>query len=378
MQLIGLLQKLIKCKSVTPEDDGAIDLLYRVLKEHGFNCEIMTFGGNGSYEVKNLYARFGSSSPHLCFAGHTDVVPTGDVTNWKFDPFAGAIENNIVYGRGTVDMKGAVAAMVTAVGIFIKDHQFKGSISFLITGDEEAEGINGTKQVLSRLSERGEKLDACIVGEPTSTLNFADTIKVGRRGSITFYLKIRGTQGHVAYPHNADNPINYIIKILSALKQHNLDQGNEFFDPSNLEITSVDVGNSADNVIPALASATFNIRFNNNHTSNSLISLVKLICDQIAFEKYELKYRISGESFLTQSPKLIDVLQKSIMQTTGKQAELSTSGGTSDARFIKDYCPVIEFGLLNATAHKVDECSSVEHIEKLEEIYRQFLIKFFK
>ena len=274
MQLIPLLQKLIACKSITPTDDGAIDLIYQVLKEHGFNCEIMTFSGNGSYEVKNLYARFGSSSPHICFAGHTDVVPTGDISNWKFDPFTGIINEGIIYGRGVVDMKGAVSAMIFAACKFVKASQFSGSISFLITGDEEAEGINGTKQVLNQLSKMGEKLDACIVGEPTSTINFGDTIKVGRRGSITFYLKIKGTQGHVAYPHNADNPINYIIKILNAAKIYNLDQGNEFFDPSNLEITSVDVGNSADNVIPALASATFNIRFNNNHTSEGLINFI--------------------------------------------------------------------------------------------------------
>ncbi|MBA8667233.1 succinyl-diaminopimelate desuccinylase [Holosporaceae bacterium 'Namur'] len=378
MQLIPLLQKLIACKSVTPMDDGAIDLIYQVLKEHGFNCEIMTFRGNGSYEVKNLYARFGFSSPHICFAGHTDVVPTGDISNWRFDPFTGIIDEGIIYGRGVVDMKGAVAAMISAACEFVKADQFSGSISFLITGDEEAEGINGTKQVLNQLSKMGEKFDACIVGEPTSTINFADTIKVGRRGSITFYLKIKGVQGHVAYPHNADNPINYIIKILNAVKIYNLDQGNEFFDPSNLEITSIDVGNSADNVIPALASATFNIRFNNNHTSARLINLIKSVCDDIALEKYELKYRISGEAFITESAELINVLQESITQIAGKQAELSTSGGTSDARFIKDYCPVIEFGLLNSTAHKVDECSLVEHIEKLEKIYCRFLIEFFK
>ncbi len=379
MQVINLLQKLIQCKSITPQDDGAIDLIYKALIEQKFTCQVLNFEGDGSYKVKNLYARYGNSAPNLCFAGHTDVVPPGDIANWKFAPFVGKIENGIIYGRGVVDMKGAIAAMISAACRFIEAFpSFNGSISFMITGDEEAQGINGTKKVLKALAERNEKLDGCLVGEPTSTLAFGDTIKVGRRGSVTFYLKINGMQGHVAYPENADNPITYLIRILNTLKTHSLDEGNKYFDPSNLEVTTIDVGNPINNVIPASASAIFNIRFNNLHTADSLISLVKSICGQLALDKYQLTYRITGESFLMNSSYITDILQDAIAEELGKKAELSTSGGTSDARFIKDYCPVIEFGLLNKTAHKVDECSPLEHIEKLSKIYYKFLEKFFK
>lgn len=377
MQFLPLLQKLISCKSVTPTDDGAIEFISELLASYGFTCEIMSFSGNGSYEVKNLYARYGKKSPNLCFAGHTDVVPTGDIKAWNFDPFAGIVENDIIYGRGVVDMKGAIATMLSATLNFISSYKVDGSISFLITGDEEADGINGTNQVLGTLAARGEKLDACVVGEPTSTHIFADTIKIGRRGSITFNLKISGIQGHVAYPHNADNPITYLIQILNAVKSHKLDDGSQYFDSSNLEITTIDVGNCASNVIPAIASATFNIRFNDHHQSSSLISWVRNICDKLAPGKYEIDYRISGESFITHSPTLINTMQSAIKKVTGQEAELSTSGGTSDARFIKNYCPVIEFGLLNNTAHKVDECAPLPHLAFLHKIHFEFLKTFF-
>lgn len=364
---ILLAQKLISFPTVTPIDAGIVDFLISQLEPLGFKCEKLVFE-----DVTNLYARYGEQCPNFCFAGHTDVVPVGE--NWSVDPFNSIIKNGNLYGRGASDMKAAVASFLSASAEFIQNNSFKGSISFLISGNEEGVAENGTPRVLKYLQEKGEIIDACIVGEPTCAKHFGDIIKNGRRGSISFKLIVQGKQGHVAYPKLADNPIDKLLAILTQLKQLKLDEGSEDFDPSNLEITDIKVGNNADNVIPGQAEAKINIRFNNLHSAASLTAKIEDICAGA-----QVISRCSAQAFIgAKQSSLIDKLSASVAKVTGIVPVLSTTGGTSDARFIKDYCPVIEFGLLNAKAHQVDEYVAVDDIIQLKAVYLQFLVDYFQ
>lgn len=378
---IELSKELLSCPSITPNDHGALDVVQKALDGLGFKCQRMIFEEEGYAAVDNLYARFGDQSPNFCFAGHTDVVPTGPLDDWKTDPFKPEIIDGVLYGRGVVDMKCAIACFISAVSQYLDENgKPKGSFSFLITGDEEGIAVNGTKKVLEKLKSQNEKLDACLVGEPTSVNNVGDVIKIGRRGSVTFELIVMGKQGHVAYPDLADNPIRRLNSILHALSSHSLDEGNEYFQKSNLEIVNIEVGNTADNVIPARAKAVFNIRFNDKHKSSTLIKWIESICDSMCETgdaTYDLKHRITGESFITKPGKLSDMAKNACKVVAGINADLNTAGGTSDARFIKDLCPVIELGLRNATAHKIDENAPVEDIRKLTDIYLHVLKEYF-
>lgn len=372
-----LTQELIRCPSITPKDGGAIGVLEKYLEPLGFICHPLTFHEPDTQPVSNLYARYGTEGRNFCFAGHTDVVPVGDEEAWKRPPFEAAILDDVVYGRGAVDMKTSIAAFAAAAENFLAEHpDFNESISFLITGDEEGPAINGTRKVLEWLKYRDETLDACIVGEPTNPERMGQMAKIGRRGSITFNITVHGIQGHVAYPHFADNPVKHLVKILSMLTEHTLDKGNKFFQPSNLEVTTIDVGNPATNVIPAHARATFNIRFNDEHNEESLFRLVKEICDKSG-AKVDIHFECSGEAFLTKPGFLSDVVSAAVKQVSGAMPELSTTGGTSDARFIKDFCPVVEYGAINKTAHKVDESIAIKDILALTETYKVILQKFF-
>jgi succinyl-diaminopimelate desuccinylase len=374
---VALTQALIRCPSVTPADAGALDVLVRALKPLGFVCHRLRFEAEGTPPIDNLYARLGTSGPNLCFAGHTDVVPPGDPAAWGADPFAGKIADGKLYGRGSSDMKAAIAAFVAAVSRRLAaEGAPSGSISLLITGDEEGPAINGTRKVLDWLVERGEVLDACIVGEPTNPNYLGEMIKVGRRGSMMGYLTVHGTQGHVAYPHLADNPLPRLVRMLAALTAEPLDRGNDHFQPSTLALTTIDVGNPADNVIPAKGSASFNIRFNDEHTSETLKNWIKRKCDSVG-GPYDLAFRVSGESFLTLPGRLSDLVAGAVQRVTGHRPELSTTGGTSDARFIKNHCPVVEFGIVGQTMHKVDEHVSVGDVERLTDIYEAVIDGFF-
>jgi len=373
---VALTQALIRCPSVTPAEGGALDLLQEVLEPLGFACRRLPYG-DGDDRVDNLYARLGTAAPHFCFAGHTDVVPPGTIDDWRHDPFAAEIEDGVVHGRGASDMKGSIAAFVAAVDRFRRDSgRVPGSISLLITGDEEGEATNGTRRMLETLDADGEKLDACLIGEPTNPQILGEMVKIGRRGSLHGRLTVTGTQGHVAYPHLADNPIPRLVRLLAAVTAAPLDRGTDEFQPSNLEITSVDVGNTADNVIPARASARFNIRFNTLHNARDLEAWLR---DQFTAtgEPYELDIRVSGEAFLTPPGRLSDLVAAAVESVTGRTPALSTAGGTSDARFIKDYCQVVEFGLVGATMHKVDECVPVAEIEALAQVYLDVLRRYF-
>ncbi len=376
---IALASALIRRPSVTPEDAGALDVLQGFLEAHGFRCRRLPFDGDGSSRVDNLYARFGRSGPNFCFAGHTDVVPVGDPNAWSRDPFGGEVAGGVLHGRGASDMKAAVAAFAVAAARYIAacDGGLPGSISLLITGDEEGEAVNGTRKVLEWLAAEGEALDSCVVGEPTNPTRLGEMVKIGRRGSLSGEVRVFGTQGHVAYPHLADNPVPPLLALLGALDGHVLDQGTPHFQPSNLEITSVDVGNPASNVIPAEARARFNIRFNDLHTGASLRTWIEGLCSRHA-GAHEVEIRVSGEAFLTPPGALSDLLVKAIEGVLGATPELSTSGGTSDARFIKDYCPVAEFGLVGATMHKVDEQIPVADVERLTEVYGAVLERYFE
>ncbi len=368
--VVSLTKKLISFKSVTPIDDGIVDFLIDYLTPHNFICEKLIFE-----DVTNLYVRYGKTEPNFCFAGHTDVVPPGD--NWSSDPFNAIIKDSMLYGRGTSDMKAAVAAFITASIEFTKKYPFKGSISLLITGDEEAKAENGTIKMLKYLKDHAQQLDACIVGEPTCPQQLGDMIKYGRRGSLSFTLIVTGKQGHVAYPQLAINPIDILLKILTDLKNLELDNGNLDFDPSNLEITDITVGNNISNVIPRQSQATFNIRFNNLHTSEYLQSLVNAVCKKYT-DSYSLTATLGADVFVNNKhSELINCLQSAISEVTNITPILSTTGGTSDARFIKNHCSVIEFGLVNKTAHHVDEHVAVKDIENLKEIYLVFLKKYF-
>lgn len=380
---LELSQALLRCPSVTPEDAGALDVLETHLSDLGFTCHRLMFADTGTPDVDNLYARLGTGGKNFCFAGHTDVVPIGDRDDWSIDPFGGQIREDILFGRGVVDMKCAIACFAAAASRFIKRHgpDFDGSISFLITGDEEGPAINGTVKVLGWMAEQGETLDACLVGEPTNVDVLGDMIKIGRRGSMNGHLTVYGTQGHSAYPHLADNPVPVMVKMLSALDVEVLDTGTDHFQPSNLEITTVDVGNTATNVIPAKVEASFNIRFNDHHSGASLEDKLGGLIDSIAKEndtRYGLEFTVSGESFLTPPGPLSQIIQQAAKDVTGRMPELSTTGGTSDARFIKDYCPVAEFGLSNATAHKVDEHAAVDDIRALADVYDAVLEAYFQ
>ena len=378
---IRFTQELIKKPSVTPKDLGAMNIVVKHLKKLGFKCKLMSFQEKGTDKIINLYAKYGSQSPNLCFAGHTDVVPAGDISSWSTNPFGAKIKKGYLYGRGVSDMKGGIGCFIAAVSQFLKEHKkFKGSISFLITGDEEGIAVNGTKKVVDYLKKKKEKIDFCIVGEPSNRRKLGQMMKIGRRGSITTHLTVIGKQGHIAYPLEALNPATPIIKILDELKSKPLDKGNKNFQPSNLEITRISIDNSADNVIPSKANATFNIRYNTLHTFNSLKKYISKIV-----KKYEKKYKCktqfqfqgTGTAFLTKPNETVKKIQNIIRKETKQKTVLSTIGGTSDARFIKDIAPCIEFGLVGNTMHQVDERSSIKDMKKLKSIYLKIIKSFF-
>jgi len=373
---LKLAKELIRRPSITPKDAGTINLLAKKLKSIGFKCQIINFKN-----IKNLYAKLGNSSPNLCYAGHTDVVPPGNISDWSVNPFKPTVKNNKLIGRGANDMKASIACFVAAVSKFkTKNREFKGSISLLITGDEEGVAVNGTKRVVEYLKKKKEKINFCIVGEPTNPNKLGEMIKIGRRGSITGRLTIIGTQGHVAYPHRANNPSNTIIKILKKIKEIKLDNGTKNFQPSNLEITKINIDNHADNVIPGSANAVFNIRFNNKHSSNSLKRKLNAIFQAISKKskcKFKVKYEVSGEAFLIKPNKTTYMVQETIKKITKIKPELSTTGGTSDARFIRKIAPCLEFGLVGKTMHKVDESVSLADLKKLTKIYENILKNYF-
>ena len=375
----ALAAELIRRPSVTPRDEGALGIVAGYLEALGFSCHRLSFGGeDGSDEIVNLYARLGQGRPNLCFAGHTDVVPPGAREAWSFDPFSASLRDGALWGRGAVDMKGAIAAFVAAVQRWLAERGagFAGSISLLITGDEEAAGINGTRKVLEWLAARGEALDACLVGEPTSAAVLGDMIKIGRRGSLTGRLTVHGVQGHTAYPHLADNAAHRLVAMLHALTTAELDQGSAHFQPSTLQVSTIDIGNPAANVIPAGARAVFNIRFSDCWTGESLKHWLADRLDAVG-GRYALEVTVSGESFLAPPGMVSAPLAEAIRRVTGRTPEFSTTGGTSDARFIHTYCPVAEFGLVGQTMHKADERVDLADLAALTEIYRTFLDLFF-
>ncbi len=374
---IALAQGLIRCPSVTPADAGALDVLQAQLTTLGFVCHRLPFSEPGTPDVDNLYARIGTRAPHFCFAGHTDVVPVGRPESWSVDPFGSAIEGGLLFGRGASDMKGAIAAFAAAAERLIRHApSLPGSISFLITGDEEGPAINGTVKMLRWLEARGERIDLCLVGEPTNPTVLGEMAKIGRRGSLNGRLFVDGVQGHVAYPDLADNPVPKLVKLLAALDVEHLDDGTPHFQRSNLEITTVDVGNPTTNLIPAQASAGFNIRFNDLHTGAALTARLRAGLDGVGVP-YRLDVSVSGEAFLTPPGPLSDLLTRACRKVLGRAPELSTTGGTSDARFIKRLCPVIEFGLVSQTMHKVDERAALADIHRLADVYAAMLEDFF-
>ena len=379
---LTLAKELIRFPSVTPVDAGAIVFLSKKLKSIGFKCKILEFRDKKSKPIKNLYARLGSKNPNLCYAGHTDVVPPGNIKDWTVNPFNPIVKKNYLIGRGANDMKSSIACFVSAVDKFVKiKPKFSGSISFLITGDEEGYAINGTKKVVEYLKKKKEKISFCIVGEPTNPKKLGEMIKIGRRGSLTGTIEIFGTQGHVAYPQLLNNPINTLVNICKKLKEKKLDKGNKNFQPSNLEFTSINVDNKAHNVIPAKAKAQFNIRYNNFHTAKSLRKKINLVIKNLCKKnkcKFKVEYLENGDSFLTKPNKTIFSAKKIIKRLTKINPKFSTTGGTSDARFIKKIAPCLEFGLVNKTMHKVDECVSIKDLKKLTNIYKNILIEYFK
>jgi len=370
---LELTKELLRCPSVTPKDEGALNVLQAALTELGFNCTRLAFREHGESDVDNLYVRLGTSSPHFCYAGHTDVVPAGALGDWNFGPFDAVENDGVLYGRGSSDMKGSIASFAAAVSSL---SDFDGSVSLLITGDEEGPATNGTVKMLNWLEQNNQIPDVCIVGEPTNDEEIGDMVKIGRRGSLNAALTVHGSQGHVAYPQLADNPIPRLIKMLGKLVNSELDHGNDSFQASNLEIVTIDVGNDASNVIPMDASAKFNIRFNNEQSINGLKKWIKDICQNVGGD-YSLNIDISGDAFLTPEGRLSKLVTGAIKQVTGREPELSTSGGTSDARFIKKYCPVIEFGLINKTIHKVNECVRIDDLLTLRDIYLKILKNYF-
>ncbi len=374
---LKLAKELIRKPSITPKDAGAINLLAKNLRSIGFKCKIINFKN-----IKNLYAKLGSSAPNFCYAGHTDVVPPGKISDWSVNPFKPVIKNNKLIGRGANDMKASIACFVSAVSRFKNQNKrFKGSISLLITGDEEGIAVNGTKRVIEYLKKKKERINFCLVGEPTNPNKLGEMIKIGRRGSMTGRLRVIGSQGHVAYPHRANNPSSTMIKILKRIKELKLDKGTKSFQPSNLEITKINIDNYADNVIPGAADAVFNIRFNDKHSASSLKRKLNNIFRSISKKnkcKFRIQYVVSGEAFLTKPNKITYMIQSIIKKITGIKPKLSTSGGTSDARFIRNIAPCLEFGLVGKTMHKVDESVSVSDLKKLTKIYQNILVSYFK
>jgi succinyl-diaminopimelate desuccinylase len=369
---LPILEALIKCPTVTPNAGPALDYLEGLLAANGFVCTRLKFSGAGTYDVDNLFARHGSTAPHLCFAGHVDVVPPGPEDKWTHPPFAAEQANGFIYGRGAADMKGSVAAFAAAAIASVKEGGLPGSLSLMITGDEEAAAVNGTAKILAWMKETGNLPDHCIVGEPTSEKKLGDTVKIGRRGSLSFDVSITGTQGHVAYPKKADNPIPKLARLIDRLSRLKFDKGNEHFGPTSLAFTTVDVGNAAGNVTPERATAKFNIRFNTEQTVDSLVERVREVCTAVERErggKFELTPHLSAEAFVTEPGPFLGVILDAIEEETGTIAKLSTSGGTSDARFIKSFCPVLELGPLNQTIHKIDERIGVDDLLGLSRIY---------
>ena len=382
MNEIKIAKDLVRFASVTPLDKGAINYVAKSLKKLGFRCKILEFKEKGTYKIKNLYAKIGTKKPHLCFAGHTDVVPIGDLKKWSVNPFGGQIKNGVLYGRGIADMKGNIASFISATYEFLKDNKnFNGSLSFLITGDEESVAINGTKKVVKYLKKKKEKIDFCLIGEPTNPNKLGEEIKIGRRGSITGYITISGIQGHVAYPNKARNPATPLIKILNEIKSKKLDNGSKNFQASNLEIVKININNLADNVIPSKASAIFNIRYNDRHTSTSLRSKISKIIKKTAKKykcKYDIKFQETGGVFLCKPNSTVNMIRNIIKKSTGRNTKLTTGGGTSDGRFIKDIAPCIEFGLVNKTIHQVDERVPIADLKKLKNIYKKILQNYYK
>ena len=366
---LPLAQLLIRCASVTPADAGAQDALTGMLGRLGFTVHRLRFG-----EIENIFARMGTEGPHICFAGHTDVVPVG-AANWRTDPFGGEVRDGVLYGRGACDMKGAIAAFVSGVAQYLEQGALKGSISFLITGDEEGPATDGTVKVLEWMRANNQVPHFCLVGEPTCPVKLGDMVKIGRRGSVNMKIEVHGTQGHVAYPHRADNPIHRLIQALDALTSAPMDAGTDWFEPSSLQVVSIDVGNGATNVIPASARAALNIRFNDGHTGASVTAWVRATLARYA-ERFDLGSSISGESFVTKPGPLVDILRNAIKGATGIDPKLDTGGGTSDARFIANYCPVAEFGLVGATMHQTDERVPVAELRDLARLYRNILAAF--
>ncbi len=385
MQKINELQlakELIRFPSVTPVDAGIMSFLEKKLKQLGFKTKVLEFRENKSKPVKNLYARLGNKSPNFCYAGHLDVVPAGNLKDWTVNPFKPSIKKGHLIGRGANDMKSSIAAFVSAISNFIENNSnFSGSISLLITGDEEGAAINGTKKVVEYLKKRKEKIDFCLVGEPTNPSKLGEMVKIGRRGSMNGRLTITGVQGHVAYPHRANNPSTALVQILKLMKDIKFDQGTKDFQPTNLEITKININNTADNVIPGVATATFNIRFNNKHSSSSLKKKINKVVKKISARnksKYKIEYSVSGEAFLTNPNKTTFMIQDVIRKITKIKPKLSTTGGTSDARFIRKIAPCLEFGLVGKTMHKVDEAVSLSDLKKLTLIYSNILKNYFK
>ena len=382
---ISLTQALVKCPSITPKDEGALDVVEKHLSHLGFNCTRLPFSGNNSYDVDNLFATIGSSGKHLAFAGHTDVVPPGNEDSWKYHPFSATIDGDKLYGRGSEDMKSNIACFISATNKFIQKYSanFNGRLSFIITGDEEREAINGTSKMMEWTKEKNIFIDQCIVGEPTSNQKIGDKIKIGRRGSINFFIKVKGIQGHTANGHRAENPIHHLNTLLNNIISKPLDEGNEYFLPTSIQIPTIDVGNTAHNIIPEFAYATINIRFNDMHTSKSLIKWLQNHIDMV-FNKIEnsscaFKIEESAQSFLTKPGYLSEIMTKSISEVSGKNSdpELATDGGTSDARFIKNYCEVAELGIRNQSLHEINEFVYLSDIKDLNKIYFQIIKNFF-
>jgi succinyl-diaminopimelate desuccinylase len=380
---VAIARDLIRCRSVTPADGGVLDMLARLLRSSGFAFEMLTFSEPGTADIANLYARIGEGEKHLAFAGHTDVVAPGEESAWSHPPFAGEVADGELFGRGAVDMKGAIACFLAAALNYLSGRRGVpgGSISLLITGDEESVAINGTVKLLRWAAERRIRFDHCIVGEPTSAARLGDTVKIGRRGSLNGALIVSGQQGHVASPQLADNPIRGLVTLMSALMAEPLDQGTEHFDASNLEFTSVDVGNRTVNLIPGEARARFNIRFNDCHTQETLRRLIDTRCREAAAGKvrWRLEFEPSNSDvFLTKPGPFVDLVAAAVAEVTGHEPARSTAGGTSDARFIKDYCPVVELGLVGRTAHQIDERVAIADLQALTAIYRRILEKYFE
>ncbi len=379
---VQLAQALVRCRSVTPVEGGALTLLESVLRPAGFTCHRLTMTEPGTPDVQNLYARLGTAKPHLCFAGHTDVVPVGDEATWSRPPFAAEIVDGVLYGRGAADMKGGIACFLVAALDYLKTCGGlpRGSISFLITGDEEGAGINGTVKVLDWMKEHGEVMDGCLVGEPTSAQMVGDEIKIGRRGYVNAEIVVHGKQGHSAYAHLADNPVPKLARIIDRVSSTPMDAGTARFQPSSVQATLISVPNTATNVIPGTAKANFNIRYNDLHTRAGVEAWVREQCERAAKEvgaQFSLRFFGIGDVFLTEPGPLVDTMRGAVQAVTGRAAQLTTNGGTSDARFIFRHGPVIELGLVNATVHQVDECVPVADLHVLTRIYRRFIEDYF-